>query len=94
MQLIMAGNNTEGLRYGTIETSEKYYLRWKEDNKADDEVSIMVQSMIIDDDYPLDKELIGLCNKKRFLEIIHDFIVFDSGIKKLCRKNQYLHLKW
>jgi len=26
LQLVMAGNDTEGLRYGAIETSEKYYL--------------------------------------------------------------------
>ena len=30
MQLVMAGNDTEGLRYGVIETQEKYYLAWKE----------------------------------------------------------------
>ncbi len=30
IQLIMAGNDTEGLRYGVIETPEKYYLTWKE----------------------------------------------------------------
>src|SRR3989441_4253897 len=28
--LIMAGNDTEGLRYGTTETTEDYYLAWKE----------------------------------------------------------------
>ena len=27
----MAGNDSEGLRYGTIETPEKYYLTWKEE---------------------------------------------------------------
>ena len=32
MQLIMAGNDTEGLRYGTIQTPEKYYLTWKEES--------------------------------------------------------------
>ena len=30
MQWLMAGNDTEGLRYGAIETPEKYYLRWVE----------------------------------------------------------------
>jgi len=30
VQLVMAGNDTEGLRYGVIETPEKYWLRWKE----------------------------------------------------------------
>lgn len=36
IQFVMAGNDSEGLRYGTIETPEKYYLRWKEDAAAAD----------------------------------------------------------
>ena len=32
VQFVMAGNDTEGLRYGAIETPEKYYLSWKEDS--------------------------------------------------------------
>ena len=31
IQYVMAGNDTEGLRYGTIQTPEKYYLAWKEE---------------------------------------------------------------
>ncbi len=30
VQLVMAGNDTEGLRYGVIDTKEKYWLEWKE----------------------------------------------------------------
>ena len=37
--------------------------------------------------------LIQLCGKARFLELIHDFIVFDAGIKKLCRHNQYFGVR-
>lgn len=76
-QLVMAGNDTQGLRYGTIETPEKYYLEWKE------------ESAINTFDNPLDYHLSLICNKHRFLEIIHDFIVFDAGVKKTCRHNQY-----
>ena len=76
MQLVMAGNDTQGLRYGTIETSQKYYLKWKE--KSDREF-----------DYLLDKHISLLCEKSRVLELIHDFVVFDKGVKKLCRPNQY-----
>jgi type I restriction enzyme R subunit len=36
---------------------------------------------------------VRLCHKKRFLEIIHDFIVFDAGTKKTCRHNQYFGTK-
>ena len=30
VQFLLAGNETEGLRYGVIETPAKYWLRWKE----------------------------------------------------------------
>jgi type I restriction enzyme R subunit len=80
MQFVMAGNDTEGLRYATIETPEKYYLTWKEDTHSHIE-------------NPLDKHLLQLCEKERFLELIHNFVVFDSGIKKLCRHNQYFGVK-
>ena len=33
MQYVMAGNDTQGLRYGTIQTGEKYYLTWKEETE-------------------------------------------------------------
>src|SRR5207253_1565048 len=41
----------------------------------------------------LDRPLIQLCEKARFLELIHDFIVFDAGIKKLCRHHQYFGVR-
>ena len=70
----MAGNDTEGLRYGVIETPEKYYLAWKEDSQISN---------------PLHRALAQLCGKERLLERVHDFVVFDAGIKKTCRHNQY-----
>lgn len=93
MQLVMAGNDTEGLRYGTIETKEKYYLTWKEDKKATDDLSKKVENLNNQTEYILDKHIIGLCHKERLLEIIHDFIVFDRGAKKLCRQNQYFGVR-
>lgn len=78
IQWIMAGNDTEGLRYGAIDTPEKYYLTWKE---ASD-----VENL-------LDRALLQVCGKARFLELIHDFIVFDAGVKKLCRPNQYFGVR-
>ena len=82
VQLVMAGNDTEGLRYGVIETSEKYWLHWKE-----------AEAHPSADDNPLLRELSQLCGKERLLEIIHDFVVFDAGVKKICRHNQYFGVK-
>ena len=87
--LVLAGNDSEGARYGTTGTPEKYYLSWKEDPNAKDEVSAAVRAQI--EKYPLrlDKNLISLCRKERFIELLHNFIVFDSGVKKTCRPNQF-----
>jgi len=78
VQLVMAGNDVEGLRYATIETPEKHWLSWKEDGEIDE---------------PLDRALVQLCVKERLLEVVHDFVVFDSGVKKVCRHNQYFGVK-
>ena len=82
VQLVMAGNESEGLRYGVIETPEKYWLRWKEDDAHP-----------AAGDNPLLLELGQLCGKERLLEIVHDFIVFDRGVKKTCRHNQYFGVR-
>ncbi|WP_341327933.1 type I restriction endonuclease subunit R [Methylotuvimicrobium sp. KM2] len=80
MQLVMAGNDTQGLRYGTIETPEKHYLEWKED-------------VANPYDHKLEFHLSRVCSKQRFLQIIHDFIVFDAGVKKTCRHNQFFGIE-
>ncbi|MGB3312304.1 MAG: type I restriction endonuclease subunit R [Nodosilinea sp.] len=98
-QLVMAGNDTQGLRYGTTETAAKYYLTWKEENprynpKIDPRSHKYLPT--IDPaigDTPLDTALVRLCAKARLLELIHDFTVFDAGIKKTCRHNQYFGIK-
>ena len=51
MQMVMAGNDTEGMRYGTIETKEKYYLTWKEDDKATDALSKEIEKLSFDEEY-------------------------------------------
>ena len=82
VQLVMAGNETEGLRYGVIETPEKKWLRWKE-----------ADSLPTAGDNVLLRELGQLWGKERLLEVVHDFTVFDAGIKKICRHNQYFGVR-
>jgi type I restriction enzyme R subunit len=79
VQLIMAGNDTEGLRYGVIDTPEKQYLRWQEPGDLPGG--------------PLDRALEQLCRPERLLERVHDFVVFDAGTKKTCRQNQYFAVR-
>jgi type I restriction enzyme R subunit len=80
VQFVFAGNDSEGLQYGTIGTPEKYFLKWKEDEQDNTR-------------YKLDKYLLKMCNQQRLLELMHDFVLFDGGVKKLPRVHQYFGIK-
>lgn len=80
VQFVFAGNDSEGLRYGTVGTEAKYFLKWKED-EADDTR------------FKLDKYLLKMCAKPRLIELLRDFVLFDGGIKKVPRVHQYFAVK-
>ena len=80
VQIVFAGNDSEGLRYGTIKTEEKYFLAWKEDEADNSRLK-------------LDKYLLKMCEKNRLIELMRDFVLFDGGIKKLPRAHQYVGVK-
>lgn len=94
IQFCMAGNDSEGLRYGTILTPEKYYLEWKKDGFAEsqeerDENDVRVEEICDTIENKLDSALYAMFQKTRFLNLIRNFVIFDRGIKKVCRYNQY-----
>lgn len=100
LQFVMAGSDNEGLAYGAIETKERYYLSWKEVSEevnAKDKYLLQLTKPIRDlaatVENRLDKNIIEMLNKERFIELLHDYIVFDRGIKKLTRPNQYFGIK-
>ena len=80
VQLVFAGNDSEGLQYGAIGTPEKYFMKWKEDEGDDSR-------------FKLDKYLLRMCRKDRLIELMHDFVLFDGGVKKLPRAHQYFGVK-
>lgn len=88
-QLLFAGNESQGLFYGAIETPEKFYLKWREDPKATDAVSQKIQNMLAGSSNPLQQGVIAMCQQERLLSLIHDFVIFDAGRKKLARHNQF-----
>lgn len=92
VQLVLAGNSSEGLYYGTTATEEKYFLRWKEPTGVSDDLKdqFPMYSEVKDD---LLRGWLQMVTPWRLLEVIHDLIIYDSGIKKICRPNQYFALK-
>lgn len=88
IQLVIAANQTQGVRYGTIETNAKSYLEWQEDarNEVEKDPSDKETNKLV-------RHLSQICSKDRLLELIRDFILFDAGKKKVCRQNQYFAIK-
>jgi type I restriction enzyme R subunit len=78
VQLVFAGNDSQGLRYGTVSTKEEFFVEWKiADTTAHNAGAL------------LDPPLAEMCEKSRLLDLIRNFIIFDSGIKKVPRPHQF-----
>lgn len=86
-QLVIAMNPNKVV-YGTCGTSADYFVEWREDD-------IEWQEKICKHCSPdgniieLDRAVTSLLEKKRFLTLIHDYILYDSNIKKICRHQQF-----
>ncbi len=83
VQLLLAGSDSQGLRYGTTGTPEQFFVQWK-DEEGGGETSAGVL---------LDKPLAQMCRKPRLLDLIRNFVIFDAGQKKVPRPHQYFGVK-
>jgi len=84
VQLVLAGSDSQGLRYGTTGTPEQFFVEWKDEAPAEAQAS---PGML------LDRPLAQLCNKGRLLDLIRHFIIFDAGQKKVPRPHQFFGVK-
>ena len=98
MQLVCAGNSSEGLRYGTIMTPAKHYLEWRHDGFAQhpgerDPNDVRLERESARFAEKLDAQVFEMFDRRRFLDIVRNFIIFDRGKKKVCRYSQYYGIK-
>jgi len=84
VQLVFAGSDSQGLRYGTTGTPEQFFVQWKDEapTGAAPEAGAL-----------LDRPLAQLCNVARLLDLIRNFIIFDGGQKKVPRPHQFFGIK-
>lgn len=85
VQLVLAGSDSQGLRYGTTGTPEKFFVEWKLDKQ--DKADLTAEGAL------LDIPLAQIFDKKRLLDLIYNFIIFDGGQKKVPRVHQYHGVK-
>ena len=84
VQLVLAGSDSQGLRYGTTGTPEQFFVAWK-DEEADGAPPAAGAL--------LDRPLAQLCNKIRLLDLLRNFIIFDADQKKVPRPHQFFGVK-
>jgi type I restriction enzyme R subunit len=82
-QLLLAGNDAQGLRYGTVTTREEFFVEWK----AAAHAGPLAAGAL------LDGPLAEMCDRCRLLDVIRNFIIFDGGRKKVPRPHQYAAVK-
>ena len=82
IQLVLAGNDSQGLYYSTIGPDAKQFVAWKPQQSA----PLTTGSL-------LDRPLAELCKKSRLLDLIRNFIIFDGGKKKVPRPHQFAAVK-
>ena len=83
-QLLFAGSDSQGLRYGTTGTPEQFFVEWKDEAPT---AGAPAAGAL------LDRPLAQMCNKARLLDLIRNFIIFDAGQKKVPRPHQFFGAK-
>lgn len=83
VQLLLAGSDAQGLRYGTVGTPEQFFVEWKDEAPARE----LAPGAL------LDRPLAQLCGRERLLDLIRNFVIFDAGWKKVPRPHQYAAVK-
>jgi type I restriction enzyme R subunit len=85
-QLVLAGSDSQGLRYGTTGTPEKFFVEWKHhppggtgNTSAEGEL--------------LDGPLARMLEPARLLDLVRNFVIYDAGSKKVPRLHQYEGVK-
>ena len=88
VQLVLAGSDSQGLRYGTTGTPEQFFVQWKDEAPSSATSGAAEAAGAL-----LDRPLAQLCNKARLLDLIRHFMIFDAGQKKVPRPHQFFGVK-
>lgn len=97
-QLLLAVQPNE-VKYATTNTPSKFWSYWKESTDVEASVQTILKKQIGDlvseDRLPTeqDKILYCLCRPERLMELANHFLLFDGGIKKVARYQQYFAVK-
>jgi type I restriction enzyme R subunit len=99
--LLLAIGNSFG-SYATTGSAQKFWCKWHE-MFINNDLELEYQKQLLDivnkdskevrTPTPQDEYIYNLCRPERLLELIYHFTLYDAGIKKLARYQQYFTVK-
>ena len=94
--LLLAIGNSFG-SYATTGSPAQFWSKWHEmfiNKEEETDYRTQLQKLVEDREVtPQDEYLYNLCRPERLLELIFHFTIYDAGIKKLARYQQYFTVK-
>lgn len=90
-QIVMATNKNV-VKYATAGTPKKFWTVWKEQDTSfmESETERLIHDRVPTEQ---DRNIISLFSKSRVMDLIQYFVLFDGGVKKICRYQQYFAIK-
>jgi len=93
-QLLLSVQPNE-VKYGTTNTPGKFWSFWNEQSNVEDRVQAIIKSSAngqsAEDRLPTeqDRMLYCLCRPERVINLTYNFTLFDAGVKKVARYQQF-----
>lgn len=91
VQLVLAVNRTSA-RYGTVGTEKRFWSLWREleDSDADVTRAVADGARLVTEQ---DRMIHSLCRPERLLDLAYRFTVFDGGVRKVARYQQFFVIR-
>lgn len=94
--LLLAIGNSFG-SYATTGSAAQFWNKWHEmfpDKEAEQTYRQQLNQLVVNREVtPQDEYLYNLCRPERLLELMYLFTIYDAGIKKLARYQQFFTVK-
>jgi type I restriction enzyme R subunit len=88
-QLLISANRQEAT-YATVGTPRKFWASWHDAEDTDADIRPLVAERAVSEQ---DRLLYALCRPERLLDLVRRFTVFDAGVRKIARHQQYFAVR-
>lgn len=85
---IAVATNPMDFRYGTAGTPKEFYAKWREED-AEWQEGMLARHVADGHPTAQDRGIAALFEKSRLLNLVRRYVVYDNGVKKIARYQQF-----